>query len=192
MRVRLLIVPAVAALVLACGDSATDRAGTMRSRPVAVLELTARDFPRERALTGSVSLYREEQIGFEVAGRVLFVLDRGREVRGPAFNEKGELVRRGDRTASAPHAADPLDLSDHDRVLALPLSEPVRESVGTGLNHNTSPCHRQKSNYPERGRNSRPTTRCLRRSWHWGKRRWCRWCHRTHRGDRGSECPPCG
>jgi RND family efflux transporter MFP subunit len=59
------------------------------------MELQERELPIERALTGAVSLYREEQISFEVGGRVLAVKDMGLEVRGPAFNEKGELVRQG-------------------------------------------------------------------------------------------------
>jgi multidrug resistance efflux pump len=58
--------------------------------------LEQRDFVRESRLTGSVSLYREEQIGFEVGGRVLSVLDLGKEVLGPSFNESGEMVRQGE------------------------------------------------------------------------------------------------
>ena len=100
VRIHPLVPLVFALLVLACSDRGADQGSTMRSRPVTVLELSERDFPRERALTGSVNLYREEQIGFEVTGRVLSVLDQGREVRGPAFNEDGEMVRRGDRIAS--------------------------------------------------------------------------------------------
>ena len=65
----------------------------MPTRPVTVVELSKRDYARERELTGVVSLYREEQIGFEVDGRVTTVLNEGLEVRGPAFNENGELIR---------------------------------------------------------------------------------------------------
>ena len=72
----------------------------MPSRPVTVMELQERELPIERGLTGVVSLYREEGVGFEVAGRVLAVLDVGVEVRGPAFNEKGELVRQGEAIAN--------------------------------------------------------------------------------------------
>ena len=86
-------------LLAACGGNAADDEFDMPAVPVTVIELGAREFARERMLTGSVSLYREEQISFEVAGRVLGVLDRGLEVRGPARNETGALVRRGDRIA---------------------------------------------------------------------------------------------
>ena len=43
----------------------------------------------------SVGLYREEKVGFEVSGRLLWVLDEGKEVAGPAFKEDGVLVRPG-------------------------------------------------------------------------------------------------
>ena len=97
MRASPFLLLAVGPFVFACRDHAEN---TMKSRPVTVLELFERDFAREHTLTGSVNPYREERIGFEVAGRVLSVLDQGREVRGPAFNEDGELVRRGDQIAT--------------------------------------------------------------------------------------------
>ncbi len=76
-----------------CGERQVDF--TMPARPVTVLELQERDFAREHRLTGSVGLYREEKIGFEVAGRVLAVLDAGLEVDGPAFDESGVMVKKG-------------------------------------------------------------------------------------------------
>ena len=81
-----------------CGSS-SEETTPMPSRPVSVLELRERDFGRESRLTGSVSLYREERVGFEVGGRVLSVLDVGKEVQGPSFNEDGEIVRQGDEIA---------------------------------------------------------------------------------------------
>lgn len=86
-------------LLTACGNESSEHR-TMASLPVTVLELEERDFSREHSLTGSVSLYREEKIGFEVAGRVLGVLDEGLEVRGPAFDEHGELFREGNQIAT--------------------------------------------------------------------------------------------
>ncbi|MEH6578435.1 MAG: efflux RND transporter periplasmic adaptor subunit [Amphritea sp.] len=93
-------VPLCIALFLMGCDSASDIERSMPTRPVTVLELSERDFAREQELTGAVSLYREEQIGFEIDGRVTMVLDEGLEVRGPAFNEKSEVVRRGDPIAA--------------------------------------------------------------------------------------------
>ena len=68
--------------------------------PVTVQDLHETDFGRERRLTGSVGLYREEQIGFEVAGRIISVLDEGFEVRGPAYDDNGRLVESGDVIAT--------------------------------------------------------------------------------------------
>ncbi|MGC1951453.1 MAG: efflux RND transporter periplasmic adaptor subunit [Gammaproteobacteria bacterium] len=72
----------------------------MATRPVTVIELAARDYARDSTLTGSISVYRQEHIGFEVSGRVLGVLDKGLEVRGPSFNESGDLLRPGDVIAT--------------------------------------------------------------------------------------------
>ena len=83
-----------------CGNNSNEQTMTMKARPVSVMELQERDFAQEIRLTGSVTLYREEQVGFEVGGRVLSVIDIGTEVLGPAFNEKGELVRRGNVIAT--------------------------------------------------------------------------------------------
>jgi len=85
--------------IVGCGPDATNNA-EMPTRPVTVTELSEGDYPRERTLTGVVNLYREEDIGFEIGGRVTTVLDEGLEVRGPAFNEQGELIRRGDAIAA--------------------------------------------------------------------------------------------
>jgi RND family efflux transporter MFP subunit len=84
----------------ACSDSDPPNRTSMPTRPVSVVELAARDYARDSLLTGSVSAYRQERIGFEVGGRILAVLDEGLEVRGPAFNERGELVRSGDVIAT--------------------------------------------------------------------------------------------
>ena len=88
----------VFAMVVGCGQEAANEA-MMPTRPVTVIELSERDYPRERTLTGVVNLYREENIGFEISGRVTTVLNEGLEVRGPAFNEHGELIRQGDPIA---------------------------------------------------------------------------------------------
>ena len=86
-------------LLLAGCERSSELTRPMPTLPVSVIKLSERDFARERERTGVVSLYREEKIGFEIDGRVTMVLDEGLEVRGPAFNEKGELVRRGDPIA---------------------------------------------------------------------------------------------
>ncbi len=69
---------------------------SIKARPVTVLRLEAQEFAREARFTGSVGLYRQEKVGFEVAARLLSVLDLGKEVNGPAYDEQGALVRQGD------------------------------------------------------------------------------------------------
>jgi len=97
---RALLFAWLTALVIACNEAPDRNPGSTTTRPVTVLELTERDFRHVANLTGLVSLYREEQIGFEVQGRVLSVLDVGREVEGPVVDESGKLVHQGDAIAS--------------------------------------------------------------------------------------------
>lgn len=89
----------VLATTVGCGQEAANEA-MMPARPVTVIELSERDYPREKTLTGVINLYREENIGFEIGGRVTTVLNEGLEVRGPAFNEQGKLIRQGDPIAA--------------------------------------------------------------------------------------------
>lgn len=89
-----------AVIVLVAGCKQEIESYTMPLRPVTVIELSQQDFARNRMLTGVVELYREENIGFEIDGRVTTVLNEGLEVRGPAFNERGELIRQGDPIAA--------------------------------------------------------------------------------------------
>ena len=104
MSTKLFLYSAIALLagvmLGACNEGSPQREPVAQARPVKVLRLAERDFRHVSNLTGSVSLYREERIGFEVGGRVLSVLDLGREVIGPALDEQGALVRPGDVIAA--------------------------------------------------------------------------------------------
>ena len=90
----------IAVLAIAAGCEQAIEPSTMPTRPVTIIELSEQDFARERTLTGVVGLYREENIGFEIDGRVTTVLNEGLEVRGPVFNEQGDLIRQGDPIAA--------------------------------------------------------------------------------------------
>ncbi len=89
-------IPVLALALAGCDDLQGTSQTASEPRPVTIMALRERDFTRELRLTGSVGLYREEKIGFEVDGRLLAVLDLGREVTGPAKDESGKMVRQGD------------------------------------------------------------------------------------------------
>ncbi len=98
MLIRVLSIFLIAAELFLSGcskEQADKTPAIVKARPVTVLTLVERDFSREAHVTGSVSLYREEKVGFEVSGRVLAVLDEGKEVTGPAFDEQGRLIQAG-------------------------------------------------------------------------------------------------
>lgn len=89
----------VLTMLVSCDEvSSTDQIPAKR-RPVTVITLEERDFSNETRLTGSISPYREQKVGFEVSARLRAVLDIGREVAGPAYDEAGNLVRAGQEIA---------------------------------------------------------------------------------------------
>lgn len=67
-----------------------------RARPVTVLTLAAGVPEVAGELTGVAKPHREEQVGFEVAGRVQLVVPIGQEVRGPTIAADGSVVEPGE------------------------------------------------------------------------------------------------
>ena len=104
--------------LMACGSTGDESASDMDVVPVTVQELGEAGYENTRRLTGSVGLYREEQIGFEVAGRIISVLDEGFEVDGPAYDETGRLVQAGDVIATLDHTRYELQVGALDARLA--------------------------------------------------------------------------
>ena len=91
MRTPMRLSCALVFLATACHE-AEPVVAAERPRPVTVLTLSE-GVPRgELIATGVVEPYRETQVGFEVAGRVTFVLDVGQEVRGPLLDGEGQLL----------------------------------------------------------------------------------------------------
>jgi len=89
----------IGGILVGCNGDSNDGGVAMKPRPVTVLKLEERDFTSSTRLTGSVSLYREEQVGLEVEGRLLWVLEVGKEVEGPVLDENGKLIRPGEPIA---------------------------------------------------------------------------------------------
>lgn len=100
-NLALLLIIAVIGLyfIFSLSEPETTGGNGMATANVTIFELAETVISEERLLTGAVSLYREEKIGFEVSGRLLSVIDTGLEVKGPAFDEKGRMVRRGEPIA---------------------------------------------------------------------------------------------
>jgi len=94
------IIAFITLICAGCNKESSDEINGTSSRPVTVLQLEDNDFMREINLTGSVNLYREEKVGFEVSGRILAVEELGKELEGPAYDEENELVRAGEIIAT--------------------------------------------------------------------------------------------
>ena len=64
-------------------------------RPVTAVKLKRLDPERRMRLTGSVKPWKEQDIGFEVSGRVLWAVDEGADVEGRVVDEKGNVIVEG-------------------------------------------------------------------------------------------------
>ncbi len=94
------IIAFITLICAGCNKESSNEIKGISSRPVTVLQLEDNDFMREINLTGSVNLYREEKVGFEVSGRILAVEELGKELEGPAYDEDNKLVRAGEVIAT--------------------------------------------------------------------------------------------
>ena len=66
-----------------------------RPRPVLVSELTRRLPPNASLVSGSVESWKTEEIGFEVGGRVEFVVEPSTEIEGRIHDKQGQLIAEG-------------------------------------------------------------------------------------------------
>ena len=87
-------------ILAGCNKEPDKEVTSTNIRPVTVLQLEENDFIQEIKLTGSVNLYRQEKVGFEVSGRILAVQELGKELEGPAYDENNKLVRAGEIIAT--------------------------------------------------------------------------------------------
>jgi len=79
-------------LTISCGKK---KAAVEPARPITVFTLETIEPGNEAALTGSVEPYREEDISFEVSGRVIGVVDIGDEIVGSRYDGKGKIRTPG-------------------------------------------------------------------------------------------------
>ena len=94
----ILIYLALTSVLAACSDDEVAEA-TGRARPVTTLTLETTSPGLDARVTGVAEPYREAQVGFEVGGRVEYVVDIGQEVSGAVLDENGALVRDSDGMA---------------------------------------------------------------------------------------------
>lgn len=84
----------LSALFLA-GCSRDRAADQLVPRPVTYVTLKTMNPGKTNRLTGSVESWKREDIGFEVAGRVLRVVEPGANIVGRTFDEQGKILTEG-------------------------------------------------------------------------------------------------
>ncbi|MCG8380049.1 MAG: efflux RND transporter periplasmic adaptor subunit [Proteobacteria bacterium] len=100
MKINSIMIIMTFLLISGCNKEPESEKKTSNTRPVSVISLEEKNFSREVSLTGSVNLYRQEKVGFEVSGRIFAVQELGIEVEGPAYDENNTIIRAGDVIAS--------------------------------------------------------------------------------------------
>ena len=68
-------------------------------RPVTYVTLKVTNPSQSSRLTGSVESWKREDIGFEVAGRILRVVEPGANIEGRTYDENGNLLTEGTEIA---------------------------------------------------------------------------------------------
>ena len=90
-----LINATIITFVVGCG-SEREESNEPSPRPVAVIELKNTNPSRSLRLTGSTEAWKEEDLNFEVDGRVEWVIEPGRYIEGRTFDENGNIITHGD------------------------------------------------------------------------------------------------
>ncbi len=94
-RIQLIWCGGLAALVILGCRGADQSPSGKTPRPVSTIRLE-RSLPKtSKKVAGSVGSWKTEQIGFEVAGRVRWVLEPGENIEGRVFDVDGEVVTPG-------------------------------------------------------------------------------------------------
>lgn len=89
-----LFVPLLAA-ILGCGSGGGDEEKKPLPRPVTYMLLKKNDPSNLTRVTGSAESWKVEKVGFQVEGRVSFVVEPGVEIKGNTYDEKGEVLSYG-------------------------------------------------------------------------------------------------
>lgn len=84
-----------------CREPESDAAPT--PRPVSVIELREMDPIQSLELTGSVKAWKEQDVAFEVGGRVEWIVESGTQLQG-RWEKDGEVKVEGDQLARIDHS----------------------------------------------------------------------------------------
>lgn len=82
-----------------CGPTKIEGEVQKKPRPVDTMRLEATLPPNAAYVSASVASWKTEQIGFEVGGRIEWVLEPGKHVDGRVFDEEGNVVFEGTKIA---------------------------------------------------------------------------------------------
>jgi len=94
---HLLGVAGVAGVLIGCEREKPEP--VLPARAVTVMEIAETDPAAKLRLPGSVAPWKDEEVAFQVAGRVAWVIEADQDVAGPRSDANYEPVDRGDKTA---------------------------------------------------------------------------------------------
>ena len=89
----------IAVLIIGCQRGQPAPEGKL-PRPVSVLRLVESDPAVKNRVTGSVASWKTDSLGFEVSGRVQFVIEPESDIGGQLHDTKGNLLTEGTLLAS--------------------------------------------------------------------------------------------
>jgi|GEM_PF-1889292 len=82
-------------LAIGCQNQESNQNDQPLARPVSYLTLAKRNPVRQSLAAGSVVAWKKETIGFDVNGRIEFVMDQGANVAGPVTDGQSEVIAPG-------------------------------------------------------------------------------------------------
>ena len=82
-------------LAVGCQSQESHQNDQPLARPVSYLTLAKRNPVRQSLAAGSVVAWKKETIGFDVNGRIEFVMDQGANVAGPVTDGQSEIITPG-------------------------------------------------------------------------------------------------
>ena len=92
---RLLLLVLMLVATLGCKPTDDSISAEKPPRPVSVISLIGSAPARFDRVTGTVASWKTDKIGFEVAGRVEFIIEPETDIFGKVYREQGEILTEG-------------------------------------------------------------------------------------------------